>query len=66
MSRQRTFSDEIRQAILDCGMSRYEICKRLGLDQGAMSHFMHGRRGMTITTLDKLAAFLNLHIRKGK
>ncbi len=47
-------------------MSRYEICKRMGLDQAAMSRFMSGQAGMGLKTLDRLAAVLDLHIRKGR
>ncbi len=67
MSKKKdTLSEEIRRAIDDSGMSRYEICKRIGLDQASMSHFMNRKAGLGLWTLDKLAALLDLHIRKGK
>ena len=65
-AKRQTFSDEIRRAIEESGMSRYEICKRMGLDQAAMSRFMSGQAGMGLKTLDRLAAVLDLHIRKGR
>lgn len=55
-------SDQIRQAVNDCGMTRYEICKRIGLDQAAMSRFMSGETGMGLKTLDKLAELLELEV----
>ena len=68
MSKQK-LSDEVRQAVKkagESGMSRYEICKRIELDQAAMSRFMSGRAGLGMEVLDRLAALLDLHIRKGK
>ena len=65
MSKAKRFSDEIRRVIETSGMSRYAICKKLRMDQGAMSNFMHGKRGMELSTLDRLAAFLDLHITRG-
>lgn len=66
MRKQRTFTDEIREAVKASGMSRYAICKAIGLDQAVMSRFLHGKSGLGCDTLDKLAVLLNLHIRKGK
>lgn len=66
MGKQRKFSDEIRRAVDGCGMSRYEICKRIGLDQAVMSRFMSHKAGLGLKTLDRLAALLGLHIRVGK
>lgn len=64
--RKTTFADEIRQAIAESGMSRYRICKEIGMDQAAMSRFMAGKLGIQLRTLDRLAALLNLHITTGK
>lgn len=68
MSKRVSFSDQIRKAIDESGMSRYEICKRLELDQGAMSRFMHGKQGLELATIDRLAEMLGLEItsKKGK
>jgi hypothetical protein len=58
----KKLSDQIRAFVDSSGHSRYEICKATGLDQGAMSHFIAGRRGLSLDSLDKLAEFLNLRI----
>jgi transcriptional regulator with XRE-family HTH domain len=58
-------SDQIRQAVNRSGMSRYRICKIIGLDEGMMSRFMASKMGLSVTTLDKLAAVLRLTIVSG-
>jgi len=65
MKKQAAFSDEIRCAVDGSGMSRYEICKRIGLDQAVMSRFMTGKSGLGLKTLDRLAPLLDLHISTG-
>lgn len=59
-------TDEVRESVEQSGMSRYAICKATGISEAAMSRFMRGQRGLTLYTLDRLAAFLDLHIRKGR
>lgn len=61
--RKSTVSDQIRQAIERSGQSRYAICKALDIDQGQLSKFMHGQRGLSLGVLDRLCAYLNLELR---
>ena len=65
MKKRKRLSDEVKAAVDASGMSRYEICKRIGLDQGVMSRFMSGKVGLSMKTLDVLADFLDLHITTG-
>ena len=58
-------SDQIRQAIEDCGQTRYRISKRTGISQATLSRFMSGGRGLPMKTLDTLADYLNLNITTG-
>ena len=62
MSDERRFSDQIRDAVIASGMSRYAICKAIGLNQGAMSRFMSGKGGLSLDTLDRLAEVLRLAV----
>lgn len=60
--RRTKLSDQIRQAIDASGVSRYRICKQIGLDQALLSRFMQGRSGLSVQNLDALADVLRLRI----
>ena len=57
-----TLSDQLRQIIADCGMSRYEISKQSGVPEAALSRFVNGKTGLTTDTLDRLAPTLGLEL----
>jgi len=58
----RTLTDEIREAIDGCGMSRYRLCQELGIPQSTLSRFMNRKAGLAMATLDRIAALLDLHL----
>lgn len=58
----KRFSNQIRRAVDASGMSRYRICKTLGIDEATMSRFMAGA-GMELSRIDKLAALLGLSVK---
>jgi transcriptional regulator with XRE-family HTH domain len=60
------FSDQLRQAIRDCGMTRYAIFVKTGIDQGTLSKFIKGERGLSLAAIDKLMDVLGLEIRPRK
>lgn len=60
--KRRKVSDQIRRLIDSSGMSRYEIAKRTGIDQSAVSRFMTGERGLSMTALDTLGELLDLEV----
>ena len=57
-----SLSDELRQALERSGVSRYSIWQQTGIDQGSLSKFMDGERGLGMESIDKLADLLGLHI----
>ena len=57
-----SLSDELRQAIERSDVSRYSIWQQTGIDQGSLSKFMDGERGLSIESIDTIAELLGLHI----
>jgi plasmid maintenance system antidote protein VapI len=58
----RTLTEQLRDAIDASGMSRYRICKEIGLPESTMSHFMAGKCGLALATVDRLSELLGLRI----
>jgi predicted XRE-type DNA-binding protein len=56
-------SEQIRQAIKQSGLSRYAICKAIGMDQAIMSRFMNGKGGLQQDSLDAVADLLGLELK---
>ena len=59
-------SEQIRQAVLTCGQTRYAIAKATGISQATLSRFVNGERGLPMATLDTLADYLDLRIKAPK
>jgi transcriptional regulator with XRE-family HTH domain len=55
-------SAQLRAAIDASEMSRYQICKLIGLSEATMSRFMAGKGGLSIETLDRLGECLGLEL----
>jgi transcriptional regulator with XRE-family HTH domain len=60
-----SLSEQIRRAIRGSGLSRYRICKEIGITQPNMTRFMHGTAGLSMQTLDKIAGLLDLNVIAG-
>jgi len=61
-----TLTDQVRKAILEAPISRYELSKRLGVSQGTLGDFVHGRTGIKSKLLDAVAAELGLRLIVGR
>lgn len=55
-------SQQLRLAILNSKMTPNQICVESGVDSGAMSRFLTGKRGLTLESVDKICAVLNLSL----
>lgn len=58
----KTVSEALRDAIEAAGMSRYRICKETGVEESALSRFVHGTRSLDLASVDKIAAYLGLEL----
>lgn len=64
MATKRTnkLTDQIRQAIDDCGDTRYRIAQDTGIDESTLAKFYNGSRGLSLDNLDLLAGYLGLRV----
>jgi transcriptional regulator with XRE-family HTH domain len=54
--------DQVREAINKSGMTRYAICKELGLAQSQLSRLMSGETGLRMDALQRLVDLLGFEI----
>src|SRR5262245_10159295 len=68
MTKRRTkaLTDQLRQAIDDSGLTRYQISKETGIDESALAKFYNGHRGLSMEALNALGACLQLTITLGR
>ena len=59
-------TDQLRQVIDDCSLTRYEIAKQTGIDESALAKFYNGHRGLSMKALNDLGEFLQLKITLGR
>ena len=57
------FSEQLRRAILDCGISRHAISRETGVAESILSRFIRGERGLSSGSIDPLMEFLGLEVR---
>jgi len=55
-------TEQLRQAILTCGETRYAISKATGVSQVTLSRFVHGQRGLSMEAMDALGQYLGLMV----
>jgi plasmid maintenance system antidote protein VapI len=58
--------EQLRQAILNCGMSRYELSRRCGVAASQLCFFVNGQRSLTMSTAAKVAKVLGLRLTDAK
>ena len=63
MAPKRTkLTDQLKAAIDAAGKSRYTLWQETGIDQATLSRFMHGKGGLSMDGLDRLAEALGLEL----
>ncbi len=59
----KDIEEQLRQAIIKSGMSRYRLSKLTGVANAVLSYFVNGHRSLTMTTAAKLAKALDLELK---
>lgn len=62
----KNYSDQVRHAIDQCGLSRYAISKATGITEGGLSRFMSGENDMTLRMLDRIAPVIGVSLKVSK
>jgi transcriptional regulator with XRE-family HTH domain len=62
VKRTLTVSEQLRDAIVTAGITRYRIAKDTGVNQAALSRFIRGITSLDLITADKLCAYLRLEL----
>ena len=57
-AKRQSFSEQVRSAIENSGLTRYQIAKMSGVSQSALSRFVVDGREMNTATIDLLAETL--------
>jgi transcriptional regulator with XRE-family HTH domain len=55
-------SEIVRTAIRESGLSLNELARRSGVEASALSRFVNGMVGLTLTSFEKLAPVLGLRV----
>ena len=58
----KPLSQQLREVIVESGVSRYEISRQTGVSQAALSRFVLGHRGISVKAMDAVGLFLGLSI----
>jgi plasmid maintenance system antidote protein VapI len=62
MKAKTDIQEQLRQAILHAGISRYRLAKLSGVTQAVISTFVNYKRSATMDTAAKLATALGLEL----
>jgi hypothetical protein len=54
MAAKRRVSDQLRQAIRDCGKTRYRISVETGISESILSRFLNRGAGLSLANIDLL------------
>ncbi|NOT01458.1 MAG: helix-turn-helix transcriptional regulator [Phycisphaerales bacterium] len=58
--------DQLRRAIADSGLSRFEVARRASISYSQIHSFCAGKRSLTLDTASRVAAVVGLHFARVK
>jgi plasmid maintenance system antidote protein VapI len=61
-----TISEQIKNEIETCGATRADIARQTGIEESALSRFVHGERGLSMISIDILAEYFGYKLVKAK
>ena len=59
-------TDQLRAAVVGCGMTLGGLTRATGVDKSALSRFVNGERGLSMEAMDAIGQCLGLRIVAGK
>jgi hypothetical protein len=62
MARKQQLSDQLRQAVLKCGKTRYRIGVETGIAHSIISRFINHGAGMSLANVDKLCECIGVRL----
>jgi predicted XRE-type DNA-binding protein len=65
-SQEPKLSEQLRAAIKESAVSRYRIAEATGISQSTLSLFCAGKRGLSMTAIDRLVDFLGWKVTSPK
>lgn len=60
LSKHQRVSEALREEIIERGLTAYAAAKQSGVSVDAIQRFLNEQRGLTLSTVDKLADSLGL------
>jgi len=57
-------TEQLRQALVNCGETRYRIAKNTGIGADTLCRFVNGERFLSAEAMDTLGEYLGLELRK--
>ena len=61
-NKSKDLTEQLRDAVRNCGKTLGELAKKTGIDKGALSRFINGHRGVSMEAMDALGQCLGLRI----
>ena len=65
-TKQKPVSEQLRAAVLNADVSRYRMSKDLGISEAALSRFVNGAMGLSLSSIDKVSEYLGLEVTQRK
>ena len=66
MARKLPFNKQLRRAVENADMTRYEISKQTGIAQSILSRFVNQGAGLSIGSIDLICDCLDLELQERK